>query len=130
MNILTAIIVLMVVFFVAMYVLTFMSKRHLFLFTTAAPITVLEACDAKLSRFFWRRVDGPGHLNCRYRFHISVRGSQPPVVSISADPSTQVQGTEVQVWMSSASTQYGMINMCERVVFAKWSLGRAVRALA
>ncbi|WP_241548470.1 hypothetical protein [Gordonia alkanivorans] len=118
-----------IAYFVLMFTLTAASKRHLFLHTDAPPELALATCGSKLTRFFWKRVDGPGDLNCRYRFNIPVRGSRAPVLSISADVSDHGPGTDIEVWMSDATTLYGIINMAERIVFAKWSIGRAVRSM-
>jgi hypothetical protein len=127
-NILAILLILIAVYLGAMLALTVASKRRMFINTVVAPNEALNVCDSRMSKFFWKRVNGPGELNCKYRFNLPVKGQKSPVLSFSADPSANT-GTDIQIWMSSGTTLYGIVNSAERVVWAKWSLGRTLRKL-
>lgn len=116
-------------YFVSMWILTAVARRHMFRRSLASVDATLMRCDSKFTSFFWKRVDGPGDLNVQYRFNLPIRGQKAPVVSVSAEPATDGPGTDVEVWMSSWTSLYGIANGGERVTFSKWSLARAIRHL-
>ena len=88
----------------------------------------MAACADKFSRAMWKEVHGEGDLNFRYRWNLSVKGSRPPVISISADID-QDGDTQVQMWLASATSHMGVINQCERVVLKQFAIKRAMTAL-
>lgn len=119
-----------VCFFAFAYISTVLSRRRSNLYTSADPEESLAAFERKFSRFNWKRVDGPGHVNVQYRFVIPIRGAKAPVLSITAEPSEhRPSGSDVTIWMSQWTSMYGAINGAELINFKKWSARRAILRL-
>jgi hypothetical protein len=117
-----------VVYFVAMWILSATARRRRYFFTSAPTETALAACADRFSRMMWKQVQGEGDLNYRYRWNLSVKGSRPPVISISADID-QDGDTQIQMWLASATSYMGVINQCERVALKQFAIKRAMGSL-
>lgn len=95
------------------------ARQQLHLSTPLGKIAVQEVIDRTFGSS-WARVAGPGHVNVRQKLR---RNS--PTISIDVEPGVSA-GCEIDIWMSSATTRYGMAGHAQLVWRKKRTLAQAL----
>jgi hypothetical protein len=90
--------------------------------TSLGKIAVQDVIDRTFGST-WSRVAGPGHVNVRQKLR-----SRGPTISIDVEPGSG-SGSEVDIWMSSSSTRYGMVNHGQLVWRKKRALASALTSV-
>lgn len=124
MDIVFLLFVLLIGVLIASWTLSAFARRHVLIPTALPAARAAEVCEGRFARLAWRRVEGRGDLNFQAR-GIRFRGAEPPVLSL--DVHTEDGHTVLEMWMSSWTTQFGMVDHVEKVFWKRWTLPKALR---